>query len=306
MSGYLHRAYAESLVDLGTPRALPRSGGWLLVRPVSGTPWQDAMGCYPLFACRDWSRLAEDLEETGRDLVAVSLVADPFGSFSERDLERCFPDRLLPFKEHFTVDLTRAPESFIAENHRRNVRKALQAGLTVERCADPMAYLDDWVRLYGVLSERHRIRGFAAFSARSFALQLAVPGMVLLRAVTPDGQTAGITLWAVQGEIGYYHLGAYSLAGYERGASFVLFDRAIRSFAADGLRWLSLGAGAGLGGGEEDGLSRFKRGWATGTRTAWLCGRIFDRAAYSSLAGESAPEGFFPAYRRVELVGAPA
>jgi hypothetical protein len=242
--------------------------------------------------------------------VAVSLVADPFGSFRESDLESCFPDRLLPFKEHFVVDLSRPPESFVAEHHRRNVRKALQAGITVERCADPMACLDDWARLYGVLSERHRIRGLAAFSPRSFALQLAVPGIVMLRARTPEGKTVGITLWAVHGEVGYYHLGAYSLAGYELGASFALFDHAIRSLAAEGLRWLSLGAGAGLEsgleGGGEDGLSRFKRGWATGTRTAWLCGRIFDRAAYASLVGKGAPADFFPAYRRVELVEAPA
>ena len=49
-----------------------------------------------------------------------------------------------------------------------------------------------------------------------------------------------------------------------------------------------------LGGADRDGLTRFKRGWATGERIAHLCGRVLDRAAYSRLAG---PSDWFPAYR---------
>jgi hypothetical protein len=46
----------------------------------------------------------------------------------------------------------------------------------------------------------------------------------------------------------------------------------------------------------DDGLSRFKAGWATGRRTAWFGGRIGDRAAYDALAaGRQA--AYFPAYR---------
>ena len=63
MNGYAHPAYAHSLAEFGSPRPLPRSGGWLLERPIPGSPYRDAMGCYPLFAAQDWSRLYSDLDE---------------------------------------------------------------------------------------------------------------------------------------------------------------------------------------------------------------------------------------------------
>src|SRR5215213_8208057 len=98
-----------------------------------------------------------------------------------------------------------------------------------------------------------------------------------------DGETVGMLLWYVQGDVAYYHLGAYSERGYELRASFALFQHAIEQFARRGLRWLNLGAGAGAASGAESGLSRFKQGWATGTRTAYFCGRIFDEKKYQEI-----------------------
>ena len=43
MTGYLHPRYAASLSEFGDPLHLPRSGGWLLKRPVGGI-LVDAMG----------------------------------------------------------------------------------------------------------------------------------------------------------------------------------------------------------------------------------------------------------------------
>src|SRR5205823_14098960 len=133
--------------------------------------------------------------------------------------------------------------------------------------------------------ERHDIRGLARFSDASFRQQAQVPGAVMLRAVH-EGSTVGMTWWFVSGAVGYYHLGAYNDIGYAKKASFALFWRAIEVFGSAGLRWLDLGAGAGLGNEDSDGLSRFKRGWSTGTRTAYLCGRIFNRERYDQLAEE--------------------
>ncbi len=56
-SGYLHRAYAEALAGYGRPRELPRSRGWILQRRIAAWAESDAMWCYPLFCCRDWSGL---------------------------------------------------------------------------------------------------------------------------------------------------------------------------------------------------------------------------------------------------------
>jgi Acetyltransferase (GNAT) domain len=302
MSGYAHGAYAGSLSEFGRPRCLPRCGGWVLERAIAGADARDAMGCYPLFACGDWARLGEDLGELEGELVSLALVADPFGEYAEGDLRRLFPDACFPFKEHFVADLARSPEDFVDAHHRRNARRALAAGLTVEACADPADALDDWCALYSNLTERHSIRGLTAFSRESFAAQLRVPGLTALRA-SLGGETVGMTLWYESRGVGYYHLGAYSPEGYELRASFALFRRALAHFADAGLRWLSFGAGAGLAGGGEDGLSRFKRGWATGTRTAYFCGRVLDRALYAEIARSkgAAAADYFPAYRLGEF-----
>ena len=272
-------------------------------RQIPGFPYRDAMGCYPLFACRDWSELYADLEDIGNenDLVSLSLVTDPFGDYDRAYLGRCFKDVVIPFKEHFIVDLSRSMDTFVCNHHHRYARKALRH-LHVEKCEDPTQCINEWVDLYTALIERHNIKGILAFSKSAFAKQLSVPGIVVLRAVHEE-TTVGMLLWYVQGEVGYYHLGASSARGYDLRASFAMFWFAIEYFAANGLRWLNLGAGAGIGGGGTDGLTRFKRGWSTGTRTAYFCGRIFDHARYSEIveAKSISATDYFPAYRKGEF-----
>jgi len=131
------------------------------------------------------------------------------------------------------------------------------------------------VNLYSTLVERHHIKGLAAFSRASFIKQSGA-GIVVFRAVHNEA-TVGMLLWYVQGNRAYYHLGAYSPRGYELGASFALFDSAIRYFAGHELEWLNLGGSAGVTAGES-GLDRFKRGWSTEVRPAYFCGRVLDRA----------------------------
>jgi hypothetical protein len=302
MNGYSHPYYAASLAEFGHPRALPRSGGWLLERSITDTPYHDAMGCYPLFACRDWSKLNLDFEELTNELVSVSLVADPFGDHGSALLRKCFPTLVTPFKEHLVTDLSRSPESFVAPPHRRKARKALER-IDVQHCEDATLLLNDWIELYANLIKRHGIRGLTAFSADSFKSQLSVPGISVFRAIG-DNETVGMTLWYIDGEVAYYHLGAYSELGYKSDASFALFWRALEWFSSQRLKWLDLGAGAGLSGANRsDGLSRFKRGWATGTRTAYFCGRIFDQSKYDEVmrARNITATDYFPAYRKGEF-----
>lgn len=298
--GYQQRAYAEALADLGAPLSLPRSRGWLLQRAIPGSNLHDAMGVYPLFSCANWDALGDDLEALAGQLVSAVLVADPFGDYSVDRLRRWFPDVMRPFKEHFVVDLSSSPTTFVADNHRRNARKSLQA-VAVTRCEPAGQWADQWTALYRSLIQRHQISGPAAFSDQSLTAQLRVPGMIAWRAEA-GGETVGMVLWYVQGDVGYYHLAAYSDEGYRLRASFAIFWRALEYFAASGLRWLNLGAGAGLQA-AEDGLTRFKRGWSTGTRTAMLCGRVFDRAEYDALirARQIGATSYFPAYRLSEF-----
>ena len=123
-----------SSVGLGCYRdvAVGRSSARSLALPIG-----DATGCYPLFACRDWSGLAEDLRDVGRDLVSVVLVADPFGNHDPALLERTFNYGVLPFKEHHIVQFTEPLERSVSSHHRRNVRKALRV-VQAERIEDPL------------------------------------------------------------------------------------------------------------------------------------------------------------------------
>lgn len=303
LTGYAHGDYARSLAEFGRPQPLPLCRGWILEREIPGCSCSDAMGCYPLFACEDWSHLHEDLQnlESAGYLVTLAVVADPFGDYDVAYLQQCFPQVVAPFKEHFAVDLSRSPADSVDAHHLRNARKA-RSLVDVELCPESAQVLEDWTRLYDNLIARHAIKGISAFSRASFARQLQVPGMVAMRA-RHEGTTVGMTLWLVQGNVVYYHLGAYSETGYALRASFALFWTAIEHFAERGLRWLNLGAGAGAAGAGTDGLTRFKRGWSTTTRTVYFCGRIFDNARYETMvrAREIAPTAYFPAYRQGEF-----
>jgi hypothetical protein len=300
MTGYLHPDYAQSLVEFGEPLHLPRSGGYLLRRTIDGAQ-VDAMGTYPLFACSDWKSVKCDLNQLGKSLVSVIVVTDPFGDYDETLLRDCFGDLVTPFKSHFINDLSRPPESSISQRHARNVSIGLKQ-VTVEGCEEPVSHLDDWVKLYSALTQRRQITGIRAFSRTAFAKQLETPGIVCFRALR-DQQTVGMILWYLQNGVAYYHLGAYTDQGYRLRASFALFRKALDYFAACGLRYVNLGAGAGLGSAADDGLSRFKRGWSTAVRATYLCGRIFDRQKYDHLVRTRnvGTTTYFPAYRKGEF-----
>lgn len=301
IAGYLHPRYAESLIEFGTPHRLPGSGAWILKRQIPGFSGSDAMWCYPLFACQDWSQLYADLEGIENDLITLSAVTDPFGAYDMPYLQCCFKDVIVPFKEHFIIELGQPVYSLASSHHRRYARQALRS-LQVKKCENPAQFLDTWMELYDILIERHRIKGIPAFSRSAFVSQLNLPGIVAFRAVY-EGTTVGMLLWYVQNGIGYYHLGAFSLLGYELRASFALFWSAIEYFTATGLAWLNLGAGASLKSNGTDGLSRFKQGWSTGTRTAYFCGRIFNQTKYLAILQDKgiSANSYFPAYREGEF-----
>ena len=299
-TGYLHPAYVLSLSEFGEPLELPASKGWLLKRIIPGTSYFDGMGPYPIFSCKDWSGLENDLEAISNQLVSVSLVTDPFGDYTQQDLQGWFKDIAKPYKNHFVVDLHKKPEEFVSKHHQRNARHALN-NIETEMVDEPAQILDDWTSLYEILIERHQIKGIARFSRTAFSAQLAVPGIVAVRAVF-QGQVVGMLLWYVQGNIAYYHLGAYTPEGYQRKASFALFWKCMEYFSEGGVKWLNLGSGAGTQG-KDDGLTRFKKGWATGIRTVYFCGRIFDRQKYNTLLAKrkvKTSTEYFPAYRAGE------
>lgn len=299
MSGYMHPGYAESLSEFGAPRELQQCGGWVIERPIPDFPYRDAMGCYPLFVCQGWPVLHSDLKNLEDELVSLSLVADPFGGYDREDLDRCF-DYVVPFKEHFIVDLHRPLNDVVCAHHRYYARKA-QKSMIIEECLEPTQFVDEWVALYANLNNRHNLSGIKAFSREAFAKQLAIPGTVLLR-VLHQGVIVAAQIWFVQGEVGYSHLTALNETGYALRASYALYWSALEYFSGK-VRWLDLGAGAGVDNNGMDGLSEFKRGWSSGTRPAYFCGRIFNHEKYAEIVkakGVTATD-YFPAYRKGEF-----
>lgn len=238
-AGYGHQAHAESLAEYGTPVRLAGSGGWLLDRVVPGTALHDGMGCYPLFVCRDWQALGADMDDLSGRLVSVCLVTDPFGDYDAKLLRDCFSDVVTPFKQHFVVDLQSDWFARLPKHHLRHIAKA-EGSLEVRRCPVPIAALDDWVRVYDVLTVKHGIRGMLAFSRSSFEKQLQVPGIVAYQAVK-NGQVVGMTLWYRSGDVVYYHLGAQSDEGYAESSSYQLFRTALFDFAEEKMKWAGPG-----------------------------------------------------------------
>lgn len=300
----MHSGYAESQSEFGAPMELPRCGGWVLKRKIAASNSFDAMGCYPLFCCKDWAQLSLDLEDLNKNatanLVSLSLVADPFGVYDETYLRHCFKDVVIPFKEHFIVDLQRPLNGIVSAHHRYYARKALN-NLIPEECSQPIQFADEWASLYANLIDRHSLDGIKAFSRNAFTVQLAIPGTVVLR-VIHQGITVGAHIWYVQGDVAYSHLAALSETGYTLMASYALYLYALKYFA-DKVRWLDLGAGAGSSNDGGDGLSQFKRGWSNGTRTAYFCGRIFNHKIYEEhvKAKSISSTDYFPAYRKGEF-----
>lgn len=123
--------------------------------------------------------------------------------------------------------------------------------------------------------------------------------MIVLRAAL-DGRTVGMRLLFEDAPYAYDHLAAHSDEGYEVGASYALVAMALDHLRECGVRWLNLGGAPGAGS-PSDGLAYYKRGWASSERTARLCGRILNRAAYSQLADRRrAAPAWFPQYRALE------
>ncbi|TVP44532.1 MAG: GNAT family N-acetyltransferase [Gemmatimonadales bacterium] len=296
--GYAHPGYWASLAPTERVLHLARSGGGLVLRSIPGTDRYDATGPYPLFLCEDWSLLADDFAALDAEPVSVVCVLDPFAPDQAKDaLRLAFPDVFRPYKAHHVVDLAASWETSISNHHLRNARKAMmQAEVAVSE--SPSSHLEEWAALYAGLVRRHAIQGPARFSKRALAEQLSVPGAVLFRTAT-DGVLTGATLWYRCMDRAYYHLGAYTEAGYQGSVSHAIFLTALRWFAERDVRWLDLGAGAGVTHDASDGLNRFKRGWANGTRIAFLGGRILDADAYGKLSAgfRGGNETYFPAYR---------
>jgi len=290
---YGRLAYCEALAAAAGEAACdaPEWASAVVRRPIAGGG-ADAAGPYPRTPLTPEADLAGGLERL-RDLglVSVVLVPDPLIAPDAAALAAAFPV-CRPFKRHLVIDRRIGPYA-PSKHHRYEMRRAQQR-CDVEVVALAQ-HLDDWTRLYAGLAQRHEIAGPAAFSAAYFALMAADPSYEVF-AARAGGEIVAMAIWFRHAGVAVNHLGASDAAGYAVGASYALYDAAIQRYGE--CERIDLGGAAGLAEAADDGLSRFKRGFANAEATAFVCGAVLDEAAYARLAAGRSGDGFFPAYRR--------
>jgi hypothetical protein len=300
VTGYLHPDYARSLAEFGEPRELPACGGWILVRPIPGMDANDAMGCYPLFACQNWEAIHDDMDKLKDDLVSLVLVTDPFAAVEPQYLREHFAIAR-PFKKHLITSLKDDWESSVDKHHRYYAKKSLR-DMNVEIILQPEVMLNEWYELYRYLVTRHNITGIQAFSRTCFERQLKLPGLfMVVGRLKSNHQVIGIHLVINHGQYSYSHLAAFSQEGYKICAAYGIYWETLKYLHSIQCQYFDLGAAAGLEDDPDDGLSRFKKGWSDDSRLVYLCGRIFDELKYSAICTEKnipLTTEYFPAYRK--------
>ena len=260
---------------------------------MPGHDERDGRGPYPLFSCAEWDPLADDLASL-EGMVSVTMVIDPLAPMTRQHLERVF-DVVRPYKTHHVIDFRLGPTR-PSRHHLRELR-AVPSDVRAEIVPFPSSHADDWVRLYGDLVRRHAVTGFADLPAGSLRAQLDVPGCVAVRAVRRD-RCLSMALWYRNGEDAHLHLAASDEEGYGTGAAYAVMAASIEHLASE-VQVADLGGVAGNADDPQDGLARFKRGWANGTAIAHLCGAVLDHRAFDRLTGGRGSTGstYFPPYR---------
>lgn len=282
---YGEPAYAAALGDACD---VPEWGLCMQLRAVPGSGL-DAAGPYPRAPLTPGADLAAGLDRLrGLGLISLVLAPDPLTAPPPQSLSAVF-HHCRPFKTHLLIERARgyAPN----KHHRYEIKRAhSRCRVEVVRLAD---HLETWTNLYGGLIERHDITGVAAFGPDYFSSLAGDPRFVTFAAFVDD-EIAAMAIWVEHAGVAYNHLGASGAAGYGNGASYALYDTAITHFT--GAEVFDLGGAAGASDDPNDGLARFKRGFANAETVAHLCGAVLDEERYATLsAGKSG--SFFPAYR---------
>lgn len=108
-----------------------------------------------------------------------------------------------------------------------------------------------------------------------------------------DGRPVAVAAFLAGGALAHYHLaGGFDEARATR-AHYLLLDHALSYFGEQGRRWMHLGGGRTTR--PDDGLLSFKTKFSPHRAAYYVCGMIYDDAAYRRLGGDNG--GQFLGYR---------
>lgn len=290
---YATLEYANTLRHVGEPLYVPPWRTWVIAREIR-PGLRDAMGTYPVACLAEDADVAAGLDALRlQGMVSVTLVVDGLSGPPLQSLQAAF-GLGRPFKAHHLVDQVSGRYD-PSRHHRLEVRRAERRGVDVRevRLAD---VLDAWIDLYRELGTRHRMSDVQSFPRDAFVALQACAGLTTIGAFVA-GELVGCHLWIEHGAVVRSHLGASSAQGYAVGAAYAVYDHSLRRF---GGKVVDLGGAAGVDVRGEDGLTRFKAGFANATRMSYVFGSMLDPAVYARLAADG-PDGvrtdYFPAYR---------
>ncbi len=297
---YARADYAATLGHIGRPVAVPEWDTWVLARPAPGGDREDAIGPYPLTVLADQADLAGGLARLKTEgLVSVVLVAADRLGPPAAALEATF-DRVRPFKSHQILDRDLGPLAY-GKHHRYEIKRAVARVTAAEiALAD---HLPAWRSLYDELVAHHGLSGTPVFPPEHHALLAQLPGARTFAAFVEDSMVSA-HVFVTHQEHAVSHLAASTAEGYAAGAAYAVNDLAARTL--EDCRVINFGGGAGLDDNPENGLVRFKKGFANAVAPARLCGAVLDPDAYQALCVgvDDVDSGFFPAYRGPRKGGA--
>ena len=264
-------------------------------RKILGTELLDRTSIYPFYPREI------DLSEVfdGNGCITTTVISDPLNNNAEWFRGNYIEN----YKQHAVVCLPNWSSTIYPENHKRNIKKGQkEEDFLVSEVVtfDPKNLVGDFKRVYNILIERHNIAqdAWTHYSEDQIEQLLNVPGAVLFRTSfheddEDNGKTAGYSLFFIDGDNVYYHIGCQTELGYKNNSNFIMMDTAIRFFQRLGLKYLEIGASPDGGGG---GLKRFKEGFANETRTNRIIKVIHDQDKYNELCKDKSGD-FFPLYR---------
>lgn len=281
---------------MGRAVEVPEWETCVIARPIPGGR-QDIIGCYPLSIIHPAADLEAGLARLrGEGYVSATLTLDDFHRPSIEALALAF-DLVRPFKVHF---LHRGPLANYrpGKDHRYKVNRACRT--VTSRPIDLADHIDDWIALYGDLTDRHNLSGMHVFPRRSYELLAQLGGVHAIGGFVGD-ELVSCHIWVAHEGRVHSHLAASSPLGYANRAAYAVSDASVNYFADAEI--INFGGGAGLGNEAGDGLTQFKRGFSNDQARSYICGAVLDRAAYQELSGRGdiVQSDYFPAYRNPAL-----
>ncbi|RKH49558.1 GNAT family N-acetyltransferase [Corallococcus sp. AB049A] len=260
----------------------------LIVRPIEGTPYRDAISPYgfPGGALNGlWEVPKDAVDWTGTELVSIFVRDRVVGP-------RCFAGGT-ERNEVFFID-PRLPVEF-REMHYRHIRRNLRLGFVSRACearAAPLKAREGFKEAYRQTMIREGASPRYFFSDAYFEELFTSPWAWLVTTYAPEGDVASGALCVSSDGMLHYYLGGTVDARLSRSPAKNVFGTLAELCTQLGVP-LHLGGGVRPG----DSLEQFKRSLSNSSSRLHTHELICEPAVYARLSTGHTQGDFFPAYR---------